>query len=59
MRKLDASAPIRRTSRFQNLNREPTRLPISTVVLGSQRMPVNEAIYSVKDVSEGEHRAIR
>jgi len=31
-----------------NLNREPTRLPISTVVLGSQRMPVNEAIYSVK-----------
>ena len=31
-----------------NLNREPTRLPISTVVLGSQRMTVNEALYSVK-----------
>jgi VWFA-related protein len=31
-----------------NLNREPTRLPISTVVLGSQRVTVNEALYSVK-----------
>jgi VWFA-related protein len=31
-----------------NLNREPTRLPLSTVVLGSQRLPVNEALYSVK-----------
>ena len=31
-----------------NLNREQTRLPISTVVLGGQRMPVNEALYSVK-----------
>jgi VWFA-related protein len=31
-----------------NLNREPTRLPISTVVLGGQRMSVNEALYSVK-----------
>jgi hypothetical protein len=31
-----------------NLNREPTRLPISTVVLGSQRLAVNEALYSVK-----------
>jgi VWFA-related protein len=31
-----------------NLNREPTRLPLSTVVLGSQRMPVNDALYSVK-----------
>ena len=31
-----------------NLNKEPMRLPISTVVLGSQRVPVNEALYSVK-----------
>ena len=31
-----------------NLNREDTRLPISSVVLGSQRMRVNEALYSVK-----------
>ena len=31
-----------------NLNREQTRLPISTVVLAGQRMPVNEALYSVK-----------
>jgi VWFA-related protein len=31
-----------------NLNREPTRLPISTVVLGSQRIPVNDALFSVK-----------
>ena len=31
-----------------NLNREETRLPISTVVLAGQRMPVNEALYSVK-----------
>jgi len=31
-----------------NLNREPTRLPISSVVLGSQRLTVNEAIYNVK-----------
>jgi len=31
-----------------NLNREPTRLPISSVVLGSQRLTVNEALYSVK-----------
>ena len=31
-----------------NLNREPTRLPISSVVLAGQRIPVNEAIYSVK-----------
>jgi VWFA-related protein len=31
-----------------NLNREPTRLPISTVVLGSQRVAVNEALYNVK-----------
>ena len=31
-----------------NLNREATRLPISTVVLGSQRLTVNEALYNVK-----------
>jgi VWFA-related protein len=31
-----------------NLNREPTRLPISSVVLGSQRLSVDEALYSVK-----------
>src|SRR5439155_21251486 len=31
-----------------NLNREQTRLPISTVVLAGQRQPVNEALYSVK-----------
>ena len=31
-----------------NLNREPTRLPISSVVLGSQRLTVNEALYNVK-----------
>ena len=31
-----------------NLNKEPTRLPISSVVLAGQRIPVNDAIYSVK-----------
>ena len=31
-----------------NLNREPTRLPISSVVLGSQRLTVNDALYNVK-----------
>jgi VWFA-related protein len=31
-----------------NLNREDTRLPISTVVLASQRVPVNEALFSVQ-----------
>jgi VWFA-related protein len=31
-----------------NLNREPTRLPISSVVLGSQRLTVDEALYNVK-----------
>ena len=31
-----------------NLNREPTRLPISSVVLGSQRLAVDEALYNVK-----------
>ncbi len=31
-----------------NLNRELTRVPISSVVLGSQRLALGEAIYSVK-----------
>ncbi len=31
-----------------NLNREATRLPISSVVLAGQRVRVNEALYSVK-----------
>jgi len=31
-----------------NLNRETTRVPISSVVLGSQRVPLSNAIYSVK-----------
>jgi VWFA-related protein len=31
-----------------NLNKEATRLPISSVVLAGQRMRVNEALYSVK-----------
>jgi VWFA-related protein len=35
-----------------NLNREQTRLPISTVVLAGQRMPVNEALYSVKTMDK-------
>jgi hypothetical protein len=36
------------TFTIPNLNREPTRLPISSVVLGSQRLTVNEALYNVK-----------
>jgi VWFA-related protein len=36
------------TFTIPNLNREPTRLPISSVVLGSQRIPVDAALYSVK-----------
>jgi hypothetical protein len=36
------------TFTIPNLNREPTRLPISTVVLGSQRLAVKEALHSVK-----------
>jgi len=36
------------TFTIPNLNREETRLPISTVVLGSQRVPANDALYSVK-----------
>jgi VWFA-related protein len=31
-----------------NLNREQTRVPISTVVLSSQRVPLGDALYSVK-----------
>ena len=31
-----------------NLNREERRVPISTVVLGSQRVPLNAALYSVE-----------
>ncbi|HZR24449.1 MAG TPA: VWA domain-containing protein [Vicinamibacterales bacterium] len=31
-----------------NLNRETARVPISSVVLGSQRVPLAQAIYSVK-----------
>ena len=31
-----------------NLNREEKRIPTSTVVLGSQRVPLSEAIYSVR-----------
>jgi VWFA-related protein len=40
------------TFTIPNLNREPTRLPISTVVLGSQRIPVSEALYSVKTMDK-------
>jgi VWFA-related protein len=36
------------TFTIPNLNREPTRLPISSVVLGSQRVTVSEALFSVK-----------
>jgi hypothetical protein len=36
------------TFTIPNLNREATRLPISSVVLGSQRLTVNEALYNVK-----------
>jgi len=31
-----------------NLNREETRIPISTVVLSSQRVPMNEALFTVQ-----------
>ena len=40
------------TFTIPNLNREETRLPISTVVLGSQRIPVTEALYSVKTMDK-------
>jgi VWFA-related protein len=35
-----------------NLNRETARVPISSVVLGSQRVPIANAIYSVKKNAE-------
>jgi len=35
-----------------NLNRETVRVPISSVVLGSQRVPMASAIYSVKKAAE-------
>jgi len=35
-----------------NLNRETVRVPISSVVLGSQRVPLGGAIYSVKKTAD-------
>ena len=46
------------TFTIPNLNREETSLPISTVVLGSQRMPVNEALYSVKTTDKSDRPVI-
>jgi hypothetical protein len=40
------------TFTIPNLNREETRLPISTVVLGSQRIPASDALYSVKTMDK-------
>ncbi len=37
-----------------NLNREQTRVPISTVVLSSQRVPLADALYSVKQKTAAE-----
>jgi VWFA-related protein len=37
-----------------NLNRETERVPISTVVLSSQRVPLGDAIYSVKQKTDAE-----
>ena len=37
-----------------NLNRETERVPISTVVLGTQRVPLGDAIYSVKQKTDAE-----
>jgi VWFA-related protein len=37
-----------------NLNREEQRIPISTVVLGSQRVPLGDAIYSVRQKTPAE-----
>jgi VWFA-related protein len=37
-----------------NLNRETQRVPISTVILSSQRVPLNDAIYSVKQKADAE-----
>ena len=36
-----------------NLNKEETRLPISTVVLGSQRVPLDESLFTVKQKVDG------
>jgi VWFA-related protein len=37
-----------------NLNRETQRIPISSVVLSSQRVPMSDAIFSVKQKTDGE-----
>src|SRR6266571_4695654 len=37
-----------------NLNREQQRIPISTVVLSSQRVPLSDALYSVKQKTAAE-----
>ena len=37
-----------------NLNRETQRVPISTVILSSQRVPLGDAIYSVKQKADAE-----
>jgi VWFA-related protein len=37
-----------------NLNRETERVPISTVILSSQRVPLGNAIYSVKQKADAE-----
>jgi VWFA-related protein len=37
-----------------NLNRETERVPISTVVLSSQRVPLGDAIYAVKQKTDAE-----
>ena len=37
--------------RIPNLNREELRLPISTVVLGSQKVPLTQALFNVKDAT--------
>ena len=42
----DASARIRRRSSIPNLNRESKRVPISSVVLSSQRVPLGDALYT-------------
>ena len=39
-----------------NLNREPTRLPISSVVLGSQRLTVERSAVQREDDRQAEHR---
>ena len=41
-------------SSFPNLNRETQRVPISSVVLGSQRVPLGDALYTVKQKSGGD-----